>query len=59
MELVRWEPFDQFNKIHSRLNELFEEDPINHGLGQSGVGPRRWIFWKAMRRTSFAPSFPG
>jgi HSP20 family protein len=25
MELVRWEPFDQFNKIHSRLNELFED----------------------------------
>ena len=24
MELVRWEPFNGFTKIHSRLNELFD-----------------------------------
>lgn len=25
MELVRWEPFNGFTKIHSRLNDLFED----------------------------------
>lgn len=25
MELVRWEPFDALNKIHSRISDLFEE----------------------------------
>ena len=38
MELIRWEPFDQFNKIHSRLNELFEDN-----FNQSPVGANsRW-----------------
>jgi HSP20 family protein len=26
MELVRWEPFDSFNRLHSRINELFDEN---------------------------------
>jgi HSP20 family protein len=26
MELVKWEPFDSFNRLHSRINELFDEN---------------------------------
>ena len=26
MDLVRWEPFDSFNRLHSRINELFDEN---------------------------------
>lgn len=38
MELIRWEPFDQFNTIHARLNELFEDN-----FNQSRVGAHgRW-----------------
>lgn len=36
MELVRWEPFDQFNKIHSRLNELFEDRSNQSRVGAIG-----------------------
>lgn len=25
MEIVRWEPFEGFNGLHNRMNELFEE----------------------------------
>jgi HSP20 family protein len=25
MELVRWEPFDGLNRLHSRINDLFDE----------------------------------
>ncbi len=30
MELVMWEPFESLNRIHSRMNELFED-----GIGRS------------------------
>ena len=36
MELVRWQPFDQFNKIHSRLNELFEDRFNQSRVGANG-----------------------
>jgi HSP20 family protein len=36
MELVRWEPFDQFKKIHSRLNELFEDRFNQSRVGANG-----------------------
>ena len=26
MELVRWEPFEDLNRLHSRINDLFEEN---------------------------------
>lgn len=26
MELVRWEPFDGLNRLHSRINDLFDEN---------------------------------
>jgi len=26
MELVRWEPFEGLNRLHSRINELFDEN---------------------------------
>jgi len=26
MELVRWEPFDGLNRLHNRINDLFEEN---------------------------------
>ena len=25
MQLVRWEPFDRFNKVQSRINDLFDD----------------------------------
>ena len=38
MELIRWEPFGQFNEIHSRLNELFEDNFNQSRVGANG----RW-----------------
>ncbi len=35
MELVSWEPLGQFNKLHSRLSELFEDS-----FNQAQVGGR-------------------
>ena len=26
MELVRWEPFEGLNRLHSRINDLFDEN---------------------------------
>ncbi len=37
MDLVTWEPFSQFNKLHSRLNELFEG---SFNQAQPGVNGR-------------------
>jgi HSP20 family protein len=34
MELVRWEPFESLNRIHSRFNELF-----NDGFDRSSAKP--------------------
>lgn len=38
MELVSWEPFGQFNKLHSRLSELFEDTFNQAQVGVNG----RW-----------------
>jgi HSP20 family protein len=38
MELVRWEPLGQFNQLHSRLNELFEDRFNQARVGANG----RW-----------------
>lgn len=38
MELIRWEPFDRFDKIHAQLNELFEENFNRSPVGEHG----RW-----------------
>ena len=38
MELVRWEPFDGFTKIHSLVNDLFE-DGFHRSLKETGA---RW-----------------
>jgi HSP20 family protein len=34
MELVRWEPFESLNRIHSRFNELFN-DGLDRSLAKS------------------------
>jgi len=43
MELVRWEPFDGLNRIHSRINDLFEETlgrkPFQYSPGGVWVPP--------------------
>jgi HSP20 family protein len=38
MELVRWEPFNRFTKIHSLVNDLFE-DGLNRSSDETSV---RW-----------------
>jgi HSP20 family protein len=39
MELVRWEPFEGFNNIHSRLNDLFDG---NFGRSWTQPDSTRW-----------------
>jgi HSP20 family protein len=36
MELITWEPFGRLNKIHSRLNDLFEDNFNQSWLGANG-----------------------
>ncbi len=38
MELVSWEPFSDFNKLHSQLSELFEDTFNQTAVGVDG----RW-----------------
>lgn len=42
MELVRWEPFESLGKIHSRINDLFEETFGRSRLAQASTGTGVW-----------------
>jgi len=37
MELVRWEPFEGLNRIHSRINDLLDD-----GFGRPGAISGKW-----------------
>jgi HSP20 family protein len=43
MELVRWEPFEGLNRIHSRLNHLFDES-----FGRSWAEPTSTKWYPAV-----------
>ena len=54
MELVRWEPFEGLSRLHSRINDLFDEQRrAGRALCHPRLrvhGYRRWTFWKARTR---------
>jgi HSP20 family protein len=43
MELVRWEPFEGLNRMHSRFNDLF-----NEGFGRSLAKPASTTWYPAV-----------
>lgn len=42
MELVRWEPFDGLNRLHSRINDLFDESFGRARTVPSGAAGTWW-----------------
>jgi HSP20 family protein len=45
MELVRWEPFDGFDRIQSRINELFDD---NFARARSYPRSMAGVWWSAV-----------
>lgn len=41
MELVRWQPFGGVNRLHSRLDDLFDES-FGRGRTRAGYAPAGW-----------------
>ena len=41
MELVRWQPFEGLTRLHSRIDDLFDES-LARGRGNPGYGSAVW-----------------
>jgi HSP20 family protein len=42
MELVRWEPFEGWNRLHSRINDLFDES-LSRARAVPGATAGAWL----------------